>query len=153
MSLCYYKSRNYRILVFESNRNSPLPRVQVSYGSRDMGKRKKATTGAQIREEIRRLNLIAKSEFRRSFDEEAAVDLLLRLGLSEVPEVGISPVIKYRLLVGGVGIAYEGESEAEGRRQFGLFMAESKTARSRSSGESVTLFRNFEVVRRYQPHE
>ena len=29
-----------------------------------------------------------------------------------------------RLLVGGFGIAYEGESEAEGRRQFGLFMAE-----------------------------
>jgi hypothetical protein len=72
-----------------------------------MGKRKEATTGAQIREEIHRLNLIAKSELRRSFDEEAAVDLLLRLGLSEVPEVGISPVIKYRLLVGGVGIAYE----------------------------------------------
>jgi hypothetical protein len=93
-----------------------------------MGKRKKATTGAQIREEIRKLNLIAKS-------------------------VGISPVIKYRLLVGGVGIAYEGESEAEGRRQFGLFVAESKTARSRSSGESVILFRNFEVMRRYQPHE
>ena len=129
----------------------------MSYGeslfSGNMGKRKKATAGAQIREEIRKLNLIAKSEFRTSFDEEAAVDLLLRLGLSEVPEVGISPVIKYRLLVGGVGIAYEGESEAEGRRQFGLFMAESKTARSRSSGESVTLFRNFEVVRRYQPHE
>ena len=66
----------------------------MSYGSRDMGKGKKATTGAQFREELRRLNLIAKSEFRRSFDEEAAVDLLLRLGLSEVPEVGISPVIK-----------------------------------------------------------
>jgi len=152
MSLCYYKSRNSRILL-ESNRNSPFSRVQVSYGSRDMGKRKKATTRAQIREEIRKLNLIAKSEFRTSFDEEAAVNFLLRLGLSEVPEVGISPVIKYRLLVGGVGIAYEGESEAEGRRQFGLFVAESKTGRSRSSGESVTLFRNFEVVRRYQPHE
>jgi hypothetical protein len=152
MSLCYYKSRNSRILL-ESNRNSPLSRVQVSYGSRDMGKRKKATTRAQIREEIRKLNLIAKSEFRTSFDEEAAVNFLLRLGLSEVPEVGISPVIKYRLLVGGVGIAYEGESEAEGRRQFGLFVAESKTVRSRSSGESVTLFRNFEVMRRYQPHE
>jgi hypothetical protein len=118
-----------------------------------MAKRKKATTGAQIREEIRKLNLIAKSEFRRSFDEEAAVDLLLRLGLSEVPEVGISPVIKYRLLVGGVGIAYEGKSEAEARRQFGLFMAESKTARSRSSGESEILFRNFQVMRRYQPRE
>ena len=67
-----------------------------------MGKRKKVTTGAQIREEIRKLNLIGKSEIRRSFDEEAAIDLLLRLGLPEVPEVGISPVIKYRLLVGGV---------------------------------------------------
>ena len=152
MSLCYYKSRNYHILL-EINRNSPSSRVPVSYGSRDMGKRKKATTRAQIREEIRKLNLIAKSEFRTSFDEEAAVNFLLRLGLSEVPEVGISPVIKYRLLVGGVGIAYEGESEAEGRRQFGLFVAESKAARSRSSGESVTLFRNFEVMRRYQPHE
>ena len=54
------------------------------------------------------------------FDEEAAIDLLLRLGLPEIPDVGLSPVIKYRLLVGGVGIAYEGESESEGRRQFGM---------------------------------
>ena len=57
-----------------------------------MGKRKNATTGAQIREEIRKLNLIGKSEIRRSFDEEAAVDLLLRLGLAEVSEFGLSPV-------------------------------------------------------------
>jgi hypothetical protein len=118
-----------------------------------MGRRKKATTGAQIREEIRKLNLIGKSEIRRSFDEEAAIDLLLRLGLPEAPEVGLSPVIKYRLLVGGVGIAYEGESESEGRRQFGMYMAESKTARLSSSGESVTLFGNFKVVRRYRPSE
>jgi hypothetical protein len=118
-----------------------------------MGRRKKAPTGAQIREEIRKLNLIGKSEIRRSFDEEAAIDLLLRLGLPEVPEVGLSPVIKYRLLVGGVGIAYEGESESEGRRQFGMYMAQSKTARLSSSGESVTLFRNFKVVRRYRPSE
>jgi hypothetical protein len=118
-----------------------------------MGKRKKAFTGERIREEIRKLNLIAKSEFRTSFDEEAAVDLLLRLGLSEVPEVGISPVIKYRLLVGGVGVVYEGEPEPKRGRQFGLFMAESKTTRSRSSGESEALFRNFAVKRRYQPHE
>jgi hypothetical protein len=76
-------------------------------------KRKKKTAGAHIREELRKLNLIAKSEFRRSFDEEAAVGLLLRLGFSEVSEVGISPVIKYRLLVGGVGIAYEDESETK----------------------------------------
>ena len=37
-----------------------------------MGKRKKAAAGVQIREEIRKLNLIGKAEIRRSFDEEAA---------------------------------------------------------------------------------
>ena len=88
----------------------------------------------QIREEIRKLNLIGKSEIRRSFDEEAAIDLLVRLGLPEVPEVGLSPVIKYRLLVGGVGIAYEGESESEGRRQFDVHIAESKLLRSGRPG-------------------
>jgi hypothetical protein len=108
-----------------------------------MGKRRKATTAAQVREEIRKLNLIGKSEIRTSFDEEAAIDLLLRLGLPEVPKVGLSPVIKYRLLVGGVGIAYAGESELEGRRQFGMYMAESKSARLRSSGETVTLSQEF----------
>ena len=79
--------------------------------------------------------------------------LLLRLGLSEVPDVGLSPVIKYRLLVGGVGIAYEGESELEGRRHFGMYMAEPKTAQRQPSGASVTLFRNLEVVRQYRPSE
>ena len=118
-----------------------------------MGRGKKATTGPQIREEIRKLNLIAKSESKKEIHCRFFIERSPKLGLSEVPEIGISPVIKYRLLVGGVGIAYEGESEAEGRRQFGLFMAESKTARSRSSGESVTLFRNFQVMRRYQPRK
>jgi hypothetical protein len=98
-----------------------------------MGKRKKATAGAQIREEIRKLHLIGQFEIRRSVDEETAIDLLLRLGLSEVPAVGLSPVIKYRLLVGGVGIVDEGESESAGTRQFGMYMAESKTARHQSS--------------------
>jgi hypothetical protein len=69
-----------------------------------MGKRKKGTAPAQIREEIRKLNLIGKSQIHRSFDEEAALDLVLRAGIPIVPKVGISPVIKYRLLVGGIGI-------------------------------------------------
>jgi hypothetical protein len=118
-----------------------------------MKKRKKAITSALIREEIRKLNLIGKSEIHRSFDEEAAIDLVLRLGLSKVPEVGISPVIKYRLLVGGLGVAYEGASETEGWRQFSLFVTASKIARSRSAGECVTLFRDFEVLRSYTPPE
>jgi hypothetical protein len=107
-----------------------------------MEKREKAITSALIREEIRKLNLIGKSEIHRSFDEEAAIDLVLRLGLSRVPEVGISPVIKYRLLVGGLGIAYEGASETKAWRQFSLFVTESKIARSRSAGGCVTLFRD-----------
>ena len=118
-----------------------------------MGKRKKGTAPALIREEIRKLNLIGKSQIHRSFDEEAALDLVLRLGIPTAREVAIPPVMKYRLLVGGVGIAYEGESESEGRRQFSLYMIESKDPRSLSAGESVTLFRGFEVLRRYSPVE
>ena len=118
-----------------------------------MEKRKKGITPAQIREEIRNLNLIGKSQIHRSFDEDAALDLVLSLGMTTVPEVAIPPVMKYRLLVGGVGIAYEGESESEGRRQFSLYMVESKDPRSLSAGEAVTLFRGFEVLRRYSPVE
>jgi hypothetical protein len=122
---------------------------------------KTAALAVQIKDEIRKLNQIGKSEIHTSFDEEAAVDLILRVSAPGVEaevqgtsiEVGISPVIKYRLLVGGVGIAYEGESELEGRRQFNLFTAESKTPGSSSSGESVTLFRNFGVVTKYLPPE
>ena len=118
-----------------------------------MGKGKKGVTPAQIREEIRKLNLIGKSQIHRSFDEEAALDLVLRVGIQAVPEVGIPPVIKYRLLVGAVGIAYEGESELEGRRQFSLYMIESKNPLSLSAGSSVTLFGGFEVLKRYSPVE
>jgi hypothetical protein len=101
-----------------------------------MGKGKKAIIAAQIKEEMRKLNLIGKSEIRRSFDEEAAVGLILRIGVTgdstEEPatpakpvELSISPVIKYRLLVGGVGIVDEGKSEPEEGRPFNLLMAES----------------------------
>jgi hypothetical protein len=118
-----------------------------------MGKRKKGISPALIREEIRKLNLIGKSQIHRSFDEEAALDLVLRLGISTALEVAIPPVMKYRLLVGGVGIAYEGQSESEGRRQFNVYMIESKDPRSLSAGEPVTLFKGFEVLKRYSPVE
>lgn len=124
-----------------------------------MRKRKSAIPAEQIRDEIRKLNHIGKSEIYRSFDEEAAVDLVLRLGVSGAEkevhgistEVGISPVIKYRLLVGGFGIAYEGESESEAGHQFNLFMAKSKNPKSSSAGEAVTLFKNYEVIREHRP--
>jgi hypothetical protein len=66
-------------------------------------------------------------------------------------EIGISPVIKYRLLVGGVGIAYEGESESEAGHQFNMFMAKSKNPKSSSAGEAVMLFKNYEVIREHRP--
>ncbi len=116
-----------------------------------MRKRRKASEGVQIKDEIRKLNQIAKTEIRTRIDEKAAVDLLLRLQVPRDPEVGISPVIKYRLLVGGVGIAYEGESESDAKRRFTLFVMQSKTGGSRSYRESVTLFRNFDVVGKYKP--
>ena len=47
-----------------------------------MGNGRKATASAQIRDEIRKLNLIDKSEIRRLFDEEGPIDLL-RPGLTE----------------------------------------------------------------------
>jgi hypothetical protein len=92
-----------------------------------MRKRRKASAGVQIKDEIRKLNQIAKTEICTRINEKAAVDLLLRLQVPRDPEVGISPVIKYRLLVGGVGIAYEGESESDAKRRFTLFVMQSKT--------------------------
>src|SRR5260370_12862843 len=88
--------------------------------------------------------------------EEAMESLILRERFKvemrdDLVEVGISSVVKYRLLVGGIGMVYEGESESEARRQFRLCIAKSKTAESSSAGESVKLFRNFDVVRKYHP--
>jgi hypothetical protein len=123
----------------------------------NMRKRQNAIPAEQIRDEIRKLNQIGKSQIYRSFDKEAAVDLIFRLGVpgaeTEVQgmptEVRISLVIKYRLLVGGVGIAYEGGSESEAGRQFNLFMAKSKNPKSRSAGEMLTLFKSYEIIRRH----
>jgi hypothetical protein len=51
--------------------------------------------------------------------------------------------------VGGVGIAYEGESESEARRQFGLFLNKSKTSLPGSAGKSITLFKNYDILQYY----
>jgi hypothetical protein len=44
-----------------------------------MKRREISPSAAQIKDEIRKLNWIEKSEFHRSFDEEAAVNLVLRI--------------------------------------------------------------------------
>jgi hypothetical protein len=146
----------------------------------------------QIKNEIRKLNGLEKSDIYRWIDEESASDLLSRIEEAEwnpkrrrhlspssrifdlphtpggggVPPLersvgdkleddglaknGISSVVKYRLIVGGIGIAYEGESESEAMRWFRRFVVQSQSEGSSSARESVTLFRNYEVIRDYQ---
>jgi hypothetical protein len=123
-----------------------------------MKRREVSPSAAQIKDEIRKLNRIEKPEFHRSFDEEAAVNLVLGIEVpgdrggmqGKLKAVDIYPVIKYRLLVGGVEISYEGRYGPEAARRFRMFAAQSKTAGSKSTGEPVTLFKNYEIVRRYR---
>jgi arsenate reductase (thioredoxin) len=58
---------------------------------------------------------------------------------------------EYRLVVGVLGIIFDEDSEEEVKRQFNLFVKQSKTARSASVGTSVTLFRNGEIIAEYHP--
>jgi len=61
-------------------------------------------------------------------------------------------VMKYRLVVGGVEMVYEGESEREAKRQFNLFVIQSKDLRSKSARRSVT-FKNYEIIKEYNSPE
>jgi hypothetical protein len=63
------------------------------------------------------------------------------------------PIIidQYSLVVGCLGNVYDGESRSEALRQFRLFMIKSRNARSKSAGVAVTLFKNYEILREYNP--
>jgi hypothetical protein len=65
----------------------------------------------------------------------------------------MSSVIKYRLVVGGVGIVYDGESEREAKRPFNLLVTQSKELGSKSARRSVTLFKNYQIIKEYNPPE
>jgi hypothetical protein len=58
--------------------------------------------------------------------------------------------MKYRIVVQGKGKVYECELLTEARRQFALLVKLSNPPRCRSR-KAVTLFRNYEIVREYQP--
>jgi hypothetical protein len=62
-----------------------------------------------------------------------------------------SSTIKYRLIVGGSGMVYEGKSKSEAKRRFKLFVIQSKTAGSGCSGEAIMLFKNYEKIEEYRP--
>ena len=56
----------------------------------------------------------------------------------------------YRVVVWGTGVVYDG-TKPEALRQFNLFVVQSKNAESESERRSITLFKNFEVIREYHP--
>jgi hypothetical protein len=48
-------------------------------------------------------------------------------------------------------MVYEGVSMREAMRQFTLLVIRSKNAQSKSYRSSVTLFKNYEIIREYYP--
>jgi hypothetical protein len=61
-------------------------------------------------------------------------------------------MIEYRIVVGVLGIVFDGASESEAKRQFDQFVIQSKTAGSRFFEEPITLFKNAERIREYRPY-
>ena len=49
-------------------------------------------------------------------------------------------------------MVYDGDSVLEAKRQFRQFIVQSKTANSKPAGEPVTLFKNYQIIKEYQPH-
>ena len=47
-------------------------------------------------------------------------------------------------------MVYDG-TKPEALRQFNLFVVQSKNAKSESERRSITLFKNFEMIREYHP--
>jgi hypothetical protein len=67
-----------------------------------MRRREKALTAEQIKDEVRKLSRIERSQFHRSFYEEAATDLILKIvapaALAEAQRIAatdIPPVISW----------------------------------------------------------
>jgi hypothetical protein len=58
---------------------------------------------------------------------------------------------KLQLVVRTLGKVYEGDSEREARRRYRLFVKGSKESCGRSTGQSVTLFKDWMVMREYLP--
>jgi hypothetical protein len=61
-------------------------------------------------------------------------------------------MIEYRLVVGVLGIIFDEDSASEAKRQFDLFVTQSKSARLEDR-VLVTLFKNHEIIAEYYPDE
>jgi hypothetical protein len=67
---------------------------------------------------------------------------------------GMNAVVdQYRVVVEVSGIAYKGVSRKEANRLFSLAVIQSKSAKSQSDQRSITLFRDYEIVREYNPSD
>jgi hypothetical protein len=76
---------------------------------------------------------------------------MIRNTADAAPIREVSSMMKYRLVITGRGLIYDGESATEANRQFAQVVTQSKTAGSRYFGERVTLFRDYEIMREYRP--
>ena len=63
----------------------------------------------------------------------------------------IQPVDQYRVVVGEVGIAFDGDSRSEATGQFDQFVIRSKTMRFAMAGKSIALFKDYEILKEYHP--
>jgi hypothetical protein len=59
--------------------------------------------------------------------------------------------IRYRVVVGGLGIVFDGYSSSEAHAQFRIFVGLSKASASRLTAGSVSLFPDSEVIREFHP--
>jgi len=59
--------------------------------------------------------------------------------------------IRYRVVVGGLGIVFDGYSCLNANLQFSVFVARSEAAKSRLAAGSVLLFKDAEIVREFHP--
>jgi hypothetical protein len=63
------------------------------------------------------------------------------------------PETVYRVVIGVLGIVFDGASDLEAKRQFDQFVIQSHTAGSRFFGEPVRLFKNQAIIAEYHPPE
>lgn len=55
----------------------------------------------------------------------------------------------YQVIVGNVGMVYDGPSAEEARSKFDVYVELSKSHVGRAGGEDVTIFLNDEIVREF----
>jgi hypothetical protein len=63
----------------------------------------------------------------------------------------MSSAIRYRVVVGGLGIVFDGYSSLDADVQFSVFVTRPETAKSRLAAGSVLLFKDAEIVREFHP--